>query len=102
MASGTVSVRTPARDFGGPTTIPRPLSSAILTNKFRADDKLPSRNELAKTYDVAPMTVQNALRELREEGLIVSRQGSGVFVRERTETPGRPTPQTNAPSTPRR
>ena len=33
------------------------------------------------------MTVQNALRELREEGLIVSRQGSGVFVRERTERP---------------
>jgi hypothetical protein len=42
---------------------------------------------LAKTYNVAPMTVQNALRELREEGLIVSRQGSGVFVRERTERP---------------
>lgn len=32
-------------------------------------------------------TIQNALRELREEGLIVSRQGSGVFVRERTERP---------------
>ncbi|TVT62159.1 GntR family transcriptional regulator [Amycolatopsis rhizosphaerae] len=31
--------------------------------------------------------MQNALRELREEGLIVSRQGSGVFVRERTERP---------------
>jgi DNA-binding transcriptional regulator YhcF (GntR family) len=63
------------------------LRAAILTKRFRAGDKLPSRNELAKTYDVAPMTVQNALRELREEGLIVSRQGSGVFVRERTERP---------------
>jgi DNA-binding transcriptional regulator YhcF (GntR family) len=30
------------------------------------------------------MTVQQAMRVLREEGLIVSRQGSGVFVRERT------------------
>jgi DNA-binding transcriptional regulator YhcF (GntR family) len=63
------------------------LRAAILTKKFVPGDKLPSRNELAKTYDVAPMTVQNALRELREEGLIVSRQGSGVFVRERTERP---------------
>ncbi|WP_031466624.1 GntR family transcriptional regulator [Sciscionella sediminilitoris] len=63
------------------------LRAAILTKKFSAGDKLPSRAELAKTYNVAPMTVQNALRELREEGLIVSRQGSGVFVRERTESP---------------
>lgn len=63
------------------------LRAAILTKKFSAGDKLPSRNELAQTYNVAPMTVQNALRELREEGLIVSRQGSGVFVRERTERP---------------
>jgi len=30
------------------------------------------------------MTVQQAVRLLRDEGLIVSRQGSGVFVRERT------------------
>jgi DNA-binding transcriptional regulator YhcF (GntR family) len=63
------------------------LRAAILTKKFAAGDKLPSRQELAKTYNVAPMTIQNALRELREEGLIVSRQGSGVFVRERTERP---------------
>ena len=52
------------------------LRAAILTKKFSPGDKLPSRNELAQTYNVAPMTVQNALRELREEGLIVSRQGS--------------------------
>lgn len=63
------------------------LRAAILTKKFSPGDKLPSRSELAQTYGVAPMTVQNALRELREEGLIVSRQGSGVFVRERTERP---------------
>ncbi len=48
------------------------LRAAILTKKFAAGDKLPSRAELAKAYNVAPMTVQNALRELREEGLIVS------------------------------
>ncbi len=47
-------------------------------------EKLPSGNELAKRYGVARMTVQQAIRLLRDEGLIVSRQGSGVFVRERT------------------
>jgi hypothetical protein len=33
------------------------------------------------------MTVQQAVRLLRDEGLVVSRQGSGVYVRERTERP---------------
>jgi hypothetical protein len=42
---------------------------------------------MAGTYGVARQTVQQALRILRDEGLIVSRQGSGTFVRARTERP---------------
>ena len=60
------------------------LRAAILTRKLAPGEKLPSGNELAKRYGVARMTVQQAIRVLRDEGLIVSRQGSGVFVRERT------------------
>ena len=60
------------------------LRAAILTRKFVPGEKLPSGNELAQRYGVARMTVQQAVRLLRDEGLIVSRQGSGVFVRERT------------------
>lgn len=63
------------------------LRAAILTRKVQPGDKLPSLTELAQRYSVARMTVQQAMRLLREEGLIVSRQGSGVFVRERTERP---------------
>jgi len=63
------------------------LRAAILTRKFAPGDKLPSGPQLAETYGVARMTVQQAVRILRDEGLIVSRQGSGVFVRERTERP---------------
>jgi DNA-binding transcriptional regulator YhcF (GntR family) len=63
------------------------LRAAILTRKFEPGEKLPSLNELAERYGVARMTVQQAMRLLREESLIVSRQGSGVFVRERTERP---------------
>ena len=60
------------------------LRAAILTRKLTPGEKLPSGNELATRYGVARMTVQQAIRILRDEGLIVSRQGSGVFVRERT------------------
>lgn len=63
------------------------LRAAILTRTFKPGDKLPSGPELAKRYGVARMTVQQAVRILRDEGLIVSRQGSGVYVRERTERP---------------
>lgn len=63
------------------------LRAAILTRTLTPGEKLPSGPELAKRYGVARMTVQQAIRLLREEGLIVSRQGSGVFVRERTERP---------------
>ena len=63
------------------------LRAAILTRTFKPGEKLPSGPELAKRYGVARMTVQQAVRVLRDEGLVVSRQGSGVYVRERTERP---------------
>jgi DNA-binding transcriptional regulator YhcF (GntR family) len=63
------------------------LRAAILTRKFQPGDKLPSGPELAEQFKVARMTVQQAIRLLRDEGLVVSRQGSGTFVRERTQKP---------------
>ena len=39
-----------------------------------------SNRELAAEYGVAAMTVYQAMRILRDEGLVVSYQGRGVFV----------------------
>jgi len=63
------------------------LRAAIKTGEYGPGDKLPSGPDLTKRYGVAKMTVDRALAVLREEGLTVSRQGSGVFVRSRTERP---------------
>lgn len=63
------------------------MRAAILTKVFKPGEKIPSGIELVKQYGVARMTVQQALRVLKDEGLIQSRQGSGVYVRERTESP---------------
>ncbi|MFF7454785.1 GntR family transcriptional regulator [Kitasatospora sp. NPDC008115] len=65
------------------------LRASILTKKpgFETGDKLPSGPELAKHFGVARGTVDKALNLLRTEGLIVTRQGSGSFVRERTSRP---------------
>jgi DNA-binding transcriptional regulator YhcF (GntR family) len=63
------------------------LRAGILTRQFTPGEKLPSGTALAAHYGVARMTVQQAVRLLRDEDLVVSRAGSGVFVRERTERP---------------
>jgi len=63
------------------------LRAAILTRKLSPGDKLPSQPELASRYGVARETVKRALETLKGERLIVSRQGSGVFVRAQTQRP---------------
>ncbi|AKA05402.1 GntR family transcriptional regulator [Streptomyces noursei ZPM] len=63
------------------------LRAEILTKKFEPGKQLPSGPELAKRFEVARGTVTRALDMLRDEGLIVTRKGSGSFVRERTERP---------------
>lgn len=63
------------------------LRAAILTRKVEPGERLPSQAELAQRYGVARMTIQQALRVLKDEGLVSSRQGSGMFVRERTARP---------------
>ncbi|MBC8093383.1 MAG: winged helix-turn-helix transcriptional regulator [Pseudonocardia sp.] len=63
------------------------LRAAIRTRRLEPGDKLPSQPELATRYGVARETVKAALRTLRDERLIVTRQGSGAFVRAQTELP---------------
>jgi DNA-binding transcriptional regulator YhcF (GntR family) len=59
------------------------LRASILTGEFKPGDQLPTGGQLSEMYGVARMTVQKAIQILRKEDLIVSRQGSGVFVKGR-------------------
>ncbi|PPJ40182.1 GntR family transcriptional regulator [Nocardia nova] len=63
------------------------LRAAILTRKFEPGERLPSGPQLVERFGVAKATAEAAIRTLRDEGLVVSRPGSGTFVRERTERP---------------
>ncbi|GAA4910177.1 GntR family transcriptional regulator [Streptomyces coeruleoprunus] len=67
--------------------VARSLSAAIRTRKLAPGDKLPSHSKLTELYGFARATIQRALRDLEDEGLVVSRKGSGVYVRNRTERP---------------
>lgn len=63
------------------------LRAAILRGAFKPGDRLPSQSELVARYELSRQTVANSLRELVNEGLVVSRKGSGMYVRERSARP---------------
>lgn len=58
------------------------LISKIYQKKY-SDSKLPPERELAAQYHVSRFTIQKALKRLIEMGLIMARQGDGVFINER-------------------
>jgi DNA-binding transcriptional regulator YhcF (GntR family) len=59
----------------------------IVSRDLKADEKLPSTRELARRLKIHANTVSAAYRELARSGWVEFRKGSGVYVRERTESP---------------
>ncbi|GAA5038557.1 GntR family transcriptional regulator [Actinopolymorpha pittospori] len=59
------------------------IRAQITSGDIAVGDQLSSVRELAKEYGVSGGTIQQALRLLRQEGLIVTWQGRGTFVRRR-------------------
>jgi GntR family transcriptional regulator, arabinose operon transcriptional repressor len=57
------------------------LQAQIASGKFKADQRLPSENELALRFKVSRPTAARAIRELANLGLIERRVGSGTFLR---------------------
>ncbi len=62
------------------------LRSQIEKGKYKAEEKLPSENDLAKKFDVSRVTIRRALQSLESEEIIYRCQGLGSFVSE-TRTP---------------
>lgn len=56
------------------------LRREIASGRWPVGSKLPTEDMLGRTFGVSRHTVRIALRELREEGLVASRQGAGSTV----------------------
>ena len=56
------------------------IEYGIAYGELAAGERLPSVRELADQIGIAPMTVSQVYRELKEAGLIETRAGSGTFV----------------------
>ncbi|WP_158854408.1 GntR family transcriptional regulator [Saccharothrix deserti] len=61
------------------------LRRYIASDEIQVGDKLPSLTELQTKYGRAVMTLQKALDQLRNEGLVISRQGEGTIVVKKPE-----------------
>lgn len=61
------------------------LLGKIGRGDYKPDEKLPGEHELAGLLLVSRPVIREALRRLRSEGVIYSRQGAGSFVKMRVE-----------------
>lgn len=57
------------------------LRDAIERGYVPPEGQLPSEADLSTHFGVARMTVRRALKDLRDDGLVFSLQGKGVYVR---------------------
>ena len=58
------------------------ISDNIASGVWRPHDRIPSEAELVAQFGFSRMTINRALRELTDEGLLVRLQGVGTFVAE--------------------
>ncbi|MFN3273561.1 MAG: FadR/GntR family transcriptional regulator [Paracoccus sp. (in: a-proteobacteria)] len=78
---------------GAPTQIPRTehlpariaarFAQQIQQGELKAGDKLPTENAMSKTFGVSRTVIREAIAQLRNEGMIETRQGVGAFVIDR-------------------
>lgn len=71
----------------GPVRAYRELESALLDDigrgRYRVGDRLPTEQELARSYAVSRSTVRSALAQLEKRGMIVRRPRVGTIVKAR-------------------
>jgi GntR family transcriptional regulator len=77
--TGSLDRLTPSRRFLY-DVVARELRRRISVQVYRPGVRIPSERELAREFKVSGITIRRAIRDLSVEGLLVSRQGLGVFV----------------------
>lgn len=71
-----------ARPPSLPDEIARRLREEIQRNVLKPGDRLPTEQQLSRTFGVSRPVVREAISRLRYDGIVESFQGRGVFVKE--------------------
>lgn len=61
------------------------LKEAIVKGQYKPNDRLPTEEELCKTFSVSRPVVRQAYSLLIREGLVERQKGSGTFVKQRVK-----------------
>jgi len=56
------------------------IEDQIINDSLKANDRVPSTNELAAYYKINPATAAKGINELVAESILVKRRGVGMFV----------------------
>lgn len=80
--AGTIALTLPPRDPATPAYrwLSDALRTAILEGRFRPGVRLPATRDLAAPYGLSRGTIVSAFEQLRSEGYITGRVGSGTYV----------------------
>lgn len=83
MARSKVNPAPTATMFTGPryAELARVIAEDIAAGRFPVGSLLPTETQLQARFDASRHTVREALRELKQQGLVVSRAGVGTTVR---------------------
>ncbi len=65
------------------------IASRIQSGEYAVESRLPTENDLAETLGVSRPIVREALARLRNDGIVVSRRGSGTYVQRAEGIPAR-------------
>ncbi len=87
--AATIVTRSPpfrVAPIAAPAKMPERVTQALLelihSGTYPPKSRLPSEAEMAQQFGVSRTVIREAVSRLKSEGLVESRQGSGVFVRE--------------------
>ncbi|MCZ2526991.1 GntR family transcriptional regulator [Streptomyces sp. HB2AG] len=76
--------------------VARHIAEQIRTGRLPAGARLPAERDLGEQYGVAVNTIRRAVRELRDQGLVITVPIKGTFVR--AEQPSTDAPVEDEPA----
>jgi DNA-binding FadR family transcriptional regulator len=85
-SGGGLSLVAPLRQVKLSEQIYASIFGLIASGEFPENAKMPTENELAVRFEVSRTIVREALARLRDDGIVVSRQGTGTFVTRRPDS----------------